>query len=229
MDLTDKEICDRLGKIGALPTCTNWSRGFADSIREQWTKGYTLSTKQRATCFRILQENSPEEVEKTERWAEDYNTIHKSEALIVATYYREQSAGYYGAVADGILAGKVPVRQKFLKMMNNKYAKKVLAELERKPRFTIDDHIIPNSKFLTGYSFSGAMMQTREGVGAERGPRTKFALRGGIILGYDNKIHSAAKGSKRILVLPFGSTQIYYCEERYLKLKPKVKKKKVSK
>ena len=229
MDLTDKEICDRLGKIGALPTCTNWGRGFADSIREQWTKGYTLSTKQRATCFRILQENSPEEVEKTERWAEDYNTIHKSEALIVATYYREQSAGYYGDVADGILAGKVPVRQKFLKMMNNKYAKKVLAELERKPRFTIDDHIIPNSKFLTGYSFSGAMMQTREGVGAERGPRTKFALRGGIILGYDNKIHSAAKGSKRILVLPFGSTQIYYCEERYLKLKPKVKKKKVSK
>ena len=72
-------------------------------------------------------------------------------------------------------------------------------------------------------------MQTREGVQAHRGPRTQFALRGGIILGYDNKIHSAAKGSKRILVLPFGSTRIYYCEERFLKLKPKVKKKKVNK
>jgi len=229
MDLTDKEICDRLGKIGALPTCTNWGRGFADSIREQWTKGYTLSTKQRATCFKILQENSPEEVEKTERWAEDYNTIHKSEALIVATYYREQSAGYYGDVADGILAGKVPVRQKFLKMMNNKYAKKVLAELERKPRFTIDDHIIPNSKFLTGYSFSGVMMCSEDNRLADYKSRTQFTSRGGIILGYDNKIHSAAKGSKRVHVLPFGSIQTYYCEERFLKLKPKMKKKKVGK
>lgn len=226
MDPTDKQLCDRLAKIGDLPTCTNWSRGFADSIREQIKKGYTLSDKQRATCFKILQENSPQEIEKAERWAEDYNTIHKSQAFIVATYYRQQTAGYYGDVAISILSGEVPLRHKFLKMMNNKYAKKVLAELERKPRFTIDDHIIPNSKFLTGYSFSEAMMQTREGAGAQRGPRTQFASRGGIILGYDNKIHSAAKGSKRVHVLPFGSVKTYWCEERFLKKKPKVKVKK---
>lgn len=224
MDPTDKQLCDRLAKIGDLPTCTNWSRGFADSIREQIKKGYTLSDKQRATCFKILQENSPQEIEKAERWAEDYNTIHKSQAFIVATYYRQQTAGYYGDVAISILAGRVPLRHKFLKMMNNKYAKKVLAELERKPRFTIDDHIIPNSKFLTGYSFSGAMMSTSSGQLADYTSRTQFDIRGGIILGYDNKIHSAAKGSKRVHVLPFGSTKTYYCEERYLKLKPKVKK-----
>jgi len=224
MDLTDKQLCDHLAKIADLPTCTNWSRGFADSIREQIKKGYTLSDKQRAACFKILQENSPQEIEKAERWTEDYNTIHKSQAFIVATYYRQQAAGYYGDVATSILSGEVPLRHKFLKMMNNKYAKKVLAELERTPRFTINDHITPNSKFLTDYSFSGVMMSTSSGRLADYTARTQFSIRGGIILGYDDKIHSAAKGSKRVHVLPFGSTHTYYCEERFLKLKPKVKK-----
>jgi hypothetical protein len=54
--------------------------------------------------------------------------------------------------------------------------------------------------------------------------RESFKRRGGIILGVDNKIKSAARGAKRYLVLPFGSAETYWCEERYLKIKPKVKK-----
>ena len=224
-DLTDQQIYDRLGKIKGLPTCDQWSAGFADSIREQIAKGRTLSDRQKAVCNRILKENSEEAQQELANWESEYNNHHKKAAIQIAVYYKAQAAGYYGDVVKDILDNKVPVRGKFLKMRNNKYAKKVLAELERKPRFTIDDQIVPNSKFVTGYSFNDTMMQsTDSGARADSDERINFKRRGGIIIGVDDKITSAAKGSKRYIVLPFGSMKTYFVEERYMKIKPKVKK-----
>ena len=150
---------------------------------------------------------------------------HKREANQLATYYKHQSGGYFSDLVTTILADEVPVRRKYLKMRNNKFAKKVLAEIERKPRFSTDDHIIPNSKFMDGYSWQNAMMASRDGkswVTSEE--KINFKSRGGIIIGVDDKICSAAKGAKRYLVLPFGSVETYWVEERYLKKKPKAKK-----
>lgn len=226
-DLTDQQIYDRLGKIKGLPTCSQWAMGFADSIREQIDKGRTLSDRQRATCHKILKENNKEAQKSLANWETEYNTHHKKKATQLAIYYRAQTGSYYGDVVKDILAGKVPVRGKYLKMRNNKYAKKVLAELERKPRFGQDDHIIPNSKFVTGYSFTKAMMWPVDNgrwVAVSNDEKLNFKARGGIIIGIDDKIISAAKGSKRYIVLPFGSIKTYFVEERFLKIKPKVKK-----
>lgn len=224
-ELTDQQIFDRLGAIKGLPTCSQWAEGFADSIREQIKRGRTLSERQKATCNKILKENSEEAQKSLANWESEYQMHHKKKAMQIALYYSSQAAGYYGDVVKTILAGDVPRRGSYLKMQNNKYAKKVLAELERKPRFGADDHIIPNTKFQTGYSFSNAMMRStksEEYVSAEE--RNNFRQRGGVIIGIDDKIVSAAKGSKRYIVLPFGSIKTYYVEERFLKIKPKVKK-----
>ena len=224
-DLTDQQIYDRLGKIKGLPTCSQWAAGFADSIREQISKGRTLSDRQKVVCIKILKENNKEAQKSLANWESEYNTHHKKKATQLAIYYKSQAGGYYGDVVKDILEGKVPVRGKYLKMRNNKYAKKVLAELERKPRFGTDDHIIPNSKFLSGYSFNSSMMQTVGGeTYVEGDEKRNFKARGGVIIGIDDKIVSAAKGSKRYIVLPFGSMKTYFVEERYLKIKPKVKK-----
>ena len=222
--LTDQQIYDRLGKITGLPTCSQWAKGFADSICEQITKGRTLSDRQKVVCYKILKENSEEAQESLANWHEEYNTKFKSLGYKISSYYQAQGGGYYGNVATPVLAGKVPERRAFLKMINNKYAKKVIAEIERKPRFSTDDHIVPNSKFLTGYSATNRMICTRSGQLPYKEIRESFKARGGIILGVDEKIVSAAKGSKRYLVLPFGATEVYLVEERYLKIKPKVKK-----
>ncbi len=222
--LTDQQIYDRLGKITGLPTCSQWAKGFADSICEQITKGRTLSDRQKVVCYKILKENSEEAQESLANWHEEYNTKFKSLGYKISSYYQAQGGGYYGNVATPVLAGKVPERRAFLKMINNKYAKKVIAEIERKPRFSTDDHIIPNSKFLTGYSATNRMICTRSGQLPYKEIRESFKARGGIILGVDDKIVSAAKGSKRYIVLPFGATEVYLVEERYLKIKPKVKK-----
>jgi hypothetical protein len=224
-DLTDQQIYERLGKIKGLPTCSQWASGFADSIREQIDKGRTLSDRQKVVCLKILKENNKEAQKSLANWESEYKMHHKKKATQLALYYKSQDGGYYGDIVKDILEGKVPIRGKYLKMRNNKYAKKVLAELERKPRFGSDDHIIPNSKFMDGYSFHRAMMCSRNEQGHVTGEeRRNFKRRGGIIITTDNKIHSAAKGAKRYLVLPFGSAETYWVEERFLKKKSKVKK-----
>jgi len=224
-ELTDQQIFDRLGAIKGLPTCTQWAEGFADSIREQVTKGRRLSDRQKVVCHKILKENSKEANRELANWATEYNTHHKKKAKQIATYYSAQSGGYFRDLVKTILADEVPPRGKYLKMRNNKYAKKVLAEIERKPRFSTEDHIEPNSKFQTGYSFKHPMMSGRNGDTYVSGnEKSNFKARGGIIIDVDDKIHSAAKGAKRYLVLPFGSANTYWVEERFLKKKAKVKK-----
>lgn len=224
-ELTDQQIFDRLGAIKGLPTCTQWAEGFADSIRDQITKGRTLSDRQKATCHKILKENSKEANRELANWASEYKMHHKQEANQLATYYKHQSGGYFGALVASILADQIPPRGKYLKMRNNKFAKKVLAEIERKPRFSTDDHIIPNSKFVDGYSSKHPMMSSRNGLSYVTGEeKTNFKSRGGIIITIDDKVVSAAKGAKRYLVLPFGSANTYWVEERFLKKKAKVKK-----
>ncbi len=224
-ELTDQQIFDRLGAIKGAPTCSQWADGFADSIREQITKGRRLSDRQKVVCHKILKENSEEAQKSLANWEAEYNENHKKKAKQIATYYKAQTGGYFGALVTSILADQVPPRGKYLKMRNNKYAKKVLAELERKPRFGSDDHIIPNSKFMDGYSFNSSMMQTVSGeTYVESNEKRNFKARGGVIIGIDDKIVSAAKGSKRYIVLPFGSMKTYFVEERFLKIKPKVKK-----
>ena len=224
-ELTDQQIFDRLGAIKGLPTCSQWAEGFADSIRDQIKRGRTLSERQKATCRKILKENSKEANRELANWATEYQMHHKKKAKQIATYYSVQSGGYFRDLVKTILADEVPPRGKYLKMRNNKYAKKVLAEIERKPRFSTEDHIIPNSKFQEGYSFNAAMMSCRNDTGYVSGnEKRNFRVRGGIIIDIDDKIHSAAKGAKRYLVLPFGSAETYWVEERFLKKKAKVKK-----
>ena len=224
-ELTDQQIFDRLGAIKGLPTCTQWADGFADSIREQVTKGRRLSDRQKVVCHKILKENSEEAQKSLANWETEYNESHKEKAIQIATYYKAQAGGYFGALVTSILADEVPPRGKYLKMSNNKYAKKVLAEIKRTPRFSTEDHIEPNSKFQTGYSFKHPMMTGRNGDSYVSGDeKINFKARCGIIIDIDDKIHSAAKGAKRYLVLPFGSANTYWVEERFLKKKSKVKK-----
>ena len=75
-DLTDQQFYDRLGKIKGLPTCSQWAAGFADSIREQISKGRTLSDRQKVVCIKILKENNKEAQKSLANWESEYNMHH---------------------------------------------------------------------------------------------------------------------------------------------------------
>lgn len=210
--MTDQQIYEELGKIEGLPTCSNWAMGFADSIRTQIKKGRTLSPKQKEYCFKILEENSPQAQEALATWAEEFEREHKAQAIVLAHYYRR--SGYYVQLCTDILDGKVPRQSSYLKMSQNKYAKKILAEMERKPRFEMGEVVVPKKN---------ADIRLREP--SEYQTRRLFWGRGGVIVGLDSLIFSSAKGAKRYVVLPFGATETLTVEERHLKRKPKIKEK----
>jgi len=226
--MTDQELYQQLKQIRNYPTMDNWSKGFADSVCQQVDKGYSLSERQKEVCVKIIGENTEEALEELKVWDEVYNRDWVEDAIKVANYYKWTN--YYNSIVASILAGSTPNRHAFMKMMNNKYAKKVLAEIDKQPRFSIDSHVIGNSKFRTGgWNFDLSMFEPFKTQGFSydakfRKDSKNMKEKGGIILGVDDIVKSAVKGAKRYLVLPFGSVNTYYIEERYLKNKPKLKK-----
>lgn len=227
--MTDQELYAKLKEIFDYPTMTNWSKGFVESVCQQVDKGYSLSERQKEVCIKIIGENTEEALEELKVWDDVYNRDWKEDAIKVANYYKWTN--YYGSIVASVLAGSTPNRHAFMKMMNNKYAKKVLSELQKQPRFAISSHVIGNSKFRTGgWNFDLSMFEPSKTQGFSydnkfRKDSKNMKERGGIILDIDDIVKSAVKGAKRYLVLPFGSTTTYWVEERYLKNKPKVKNK----
>ncbi len=220
--MTNEELLTKIEEVKDLPTMTPWAKGFCESISDQIGRGRVLSKKQRATIFRIFVDNNEEAVLRHHSWKSDYNEKWLQPAQILANYYSKQGAGYYGAVCASILNNQVPDRTRFLRMANNKYAKKVLVEAAKTPRFNTDSIVIPNSKFSirnTSCGMVGADGTTPRYVSVLE--RQNFVEKGGIIIEIDKYILSAAAGAKRYKILPFGSTKMYWVEERFLKNKKK--------
>jgi hypothetical protein len=216
---TNKQIADALGKLADNPLVSQWTRDFSKSICEQIEKGKTLSVRQREIAMKIIDENSEEDLKAESNWHGEYLEKHKDTAEKVASYYI--NTNYYNGLARTILKGEIPNRRQYLKMVGNKYAKKVLSELEREPRFQPGELVIPNSKFSYGINQIDSSCESRYVTVPER---RHIVEKGGMIISISKKIKSAAKGSKRYLVLPIGLNQTYYIEERFLKKMPKVKK-----
>ena len=145
---TRKNIMNTIKKIEAalsLTVCGGWDRSFLESVLSQMQKDRQLSVKQRQALGKVLARNTPEADEKHANWAIEYNKEHKSTAKVLANYHSRQP--YYREMSKDILRGLVPSRNKYLRMQDNKYSKKVLREAERDPRFEVDAYVIPRAMF----------------------------------------------------------------------------------
>lgn len=222
--MTETQILERLKEIVEYDTTDQWSKGFSRSLITQAASGRKLSIKQLRTANKIIEENTPEMIQKMREWESEYQRDYKESATKVALYYRTTS--YYGQITAKILSGQTPNRRSFMKMYQNKYAKKVLEEINRPPRFSTSSIVVGNSKI---YNRSLSIGQFEATVSVTISQRNKdfnsFLKKGGVIISVDDKVFSACKGAKRYLILPVGSTTTYWIEERYLKNKPKRKNK----
>jgi hypothetical protein len=97
-------------------------------------------------------------------------------------------------------------------MCSNKYAKKVLAESKKPHRFACGAYVEANAKCARSHLRSSAMEALSYGC------YSNFKKRGGIVVEVSTLIHSAAKGAKRYKILPIGSVEVFWVEERYVKL-----------
>ena len=196
----------KIQEIQTQPTFDDWSRGYCESIIEQLNRGRKLTDKQMLALTSVFARNSPEEVEKYNLWQTTYEHVWAEKAVVLCYYYEKQGVPYFSNVRSDIVAGRIPARHSFMKMVTNKFAAKVLAEWDKEPRYAV-----------------GASVIVRETVD----PNTFEARlrKGGVVLTSDEAIITAARGSKRYKVLPYGSAEPILIEERYLKLYRKPRKK----
>jgi len=172
-----------------------WADNFMASIRDQAKRvGARLSPRQQEIFEKIKAENTPEIVERRNQWAQEYRAEHKATARVLATYYL--TTGYWLDMARSIIDQDdyVPPMDKFQKMRDNKFAKKVLDAWKADPRYPVGTSVI------------------------ERAGKTNRLKKGGMILSTTEPIVSAAAGCKRYLVLPYDSPEPVVVEERCVKL-----------
>ena len=214
------ELVTQIEASLALPVCNGWDRGFLESILEQVSKGRQLSDKQYEMIGKVLDRNTPEQQKIHESWQQVYREEYIEKALVLARYYERQS--YYREMARTILSNEVPERTRFMRMIDNKYAKKVLAEYEAAPKYELGSLVTGRSTFDQYVVDYGTPKGQRELPWPHRKTCVEnFLRRGALIIEVDNKIFSAAKGAKRYKVLPIGSPTPFFVEERFIKIKRK--------
>tara|TARA_R100000008_G_scaffold802_1_gene650 strand:- start:2763 stop:3407 length:645 start_codon:yes stop_codon:yes gene_type:complete len=205
-------IESKITKALSHSVCGGWDRSFLESVLEQISRGRELSIKQKQTLGKVLARNTAEDQKKHENWQVDYLKDYKSDAMVLAAYHSHQP--YYKPMASDILGGNIPERNKFLRMFNNKYSKKVLAEHAKIARFDVGDYLLPRASFN---DFKNVEMLSSEAWISQRRVVKRFVKSGGFVLKIEDEIRSAAKGAKRYRILPVGETLPIIVEERFLK------------
>lgn len=199
------------------PVCSGWDRGFLESVLEQIDRGRTLSTKQMSTLNQVLERNSSDAQKEHEVWADVYMSEYKSDAEVLARYYK--STGYFQQLASTILSGEVPEHKSFMKMRNNKYARKVLDVLKTDAKYDVGTYVLPRASCTKGrIRFDDSKNFTVPWSHADSVFKS-FKDKGGFVMALHDTIYSAANGAKTYKILPIGATIPFIVEERYIKVK----------
>ena len=216
----DQELVNQIEASLSLSVCTGWDRGFLESIMEQIDRGRKLSSKQNDMLGKVLDRNTPDQQKVHEAWEDVYKEKYAARAFVLAKYYSRQS--YYREMARTILNNEVPERTRFMRMLENKYAKKVLSEYEEAPKYELGSLVTGRANFDQYAVDYGTPKGHRQIPWLHRKTCVEnFLKRGALVVAVDDKIFSAAKGAKRYKVLPIGSPTAFFVEERFIKIKRK--------
>ena len=206
-----EKIIARLERI-QTKNITDWEKGFMESLLGQVNKGHKLSQKQLEILSKTENKHSDEAVAKRNAWQAQWDDKKQEIAVICAHYYL--GAGYFSDLARNLISNEkfIPTEKQFNAMCKNKYAQKVIDATFAEPKYEV-----------------GSMVSIRKTCGADaylgRYPLRQMVEAPVIIVGVGNKpVLSASKGAKVYQILPIGTAEAYYIEERHLKRFKKPKK-----
>ena len=135
---------------------------------------------------------------------------YKTNLDIVCGYY-SRSGGYFRRLISQVRAGETLSKMEYDKIVNNKYAQKVIIAHNADPVF-------PKGSLV---DFRATHEETQDDDGSRR--VFKSAPMGLLVLSSDAPIVSACKGARRYKVVPVGNNEPFYVEERWLKKRKKRK------
>jgi len=111
-------------------------KDFLSSVRQYVITKGQMTRGQKQWFTSIKERYTEEKLRDNADWAKNYGEEHKLNALRVAGYYAENPPYFQGYVRRILNDPNcILTLQEYNKICNNKYAKKVLAEYEREPKY----------------------------------------------------------------------------------------------
>jgi len=207
----EKELETQLSTTEFRAGCAGdaWGVEFIGSLRGQLLAGRELSPRQKEILARIVTRHSVEAQAVRDNWASSF-TSEMREKMIIAAHYYLANPPYFGDLARKVIEDDafVPSKKAYEKMVENKFATKVIESTLSTPKFAPGSHVAlrANAKI---YRATGPYPST---------PTRELRAKLGIIIKVDAKpVTSAARGSKVYSVLFFGEALPVFVEERWLK------------
>ena len=169
-----------------------WAYKFITSIIEQTERGRPLSDRQRSTLSEMQEDY-------TDTWTQEYRDTYREGAKVLAAYYRRAKMPYWKEMMAGVVSDDdfVPRKNSFMKLWNNRYAKRIIEQASNAPAFDIRSGVQLRSNDTTRTKYQRYM-----------GKRAFILSDEGII--------EAVKGGRGYTVLFAGDPKPIVIEERYL-------------
>lgn len=192
---------------------TEWEVSFCLSLINQLEKGRTLSEKQMAV-YQKIEGKLQSDLRGHAGWKSSWDALKAKRWKMALTYYEGGGTYFQQLVRRSKVDPEwIPTESEYKKLTENKFASRVIQELEKDPVFQ-----------------PGQCVQLRSNAGIESLRREDFRtgtytheslrlLKSSIlfVLGACDVVASAAKGAREYKVLPAGWTQPIVLQERYLK------------
>ncbi len=172
-------------------------RSFGESLKGSISKWGKLTDNQWNAFQRMEARHSPEVKAARERWYEDWDDEKARKLRIAVEYYSHTQ--YYARTVDAVMADHsfVPSEKDYRKLVENKYAQKVIALVERDPLYPV-----------------GSLVQVRK---TARKMAYQLRDRRALVVSNDGPIKTAANGARTYTILPFGESSTVTIEERWIK------------
>ena len=178
----------------------DWAVTFVTSLKGQLLMGRELSARQNEILDKVSKRHSDEAQAVREAWRANFTPTMRERMKIAARYYIANPP-YFGEQARKVLSDDdyIPTEREYTKMVDNKYAAKVIASTLAEPKFQTGSHVQLRS--MTNGLYPRALKETI-----------------GVVLKTDAQpVVSAACGTKIYSVLFFGQATPTSVEERWLK------------
>jgi hypothetical protein len=194
--------------IRAQDAGDRWAVEFITSLKGQLSMGRELSPRQTEILKKVEDRHSDEAIAQRDNWASSFTSEMREKLKIAASYYLVNPP-YFKDLATKALEDDsfVPSEKAYKKMVENKFASKVIESTQAEPKFNAGSHVMLRSTAHTSVTF----VRGKFGATSRKGKL-------GMVLKADAKpVCNAARGSKVYSVLFFGETTPAFVEERWLK------------
>jgi len=190
--------CDDLGAL-----VSPWERGFLESVHRQLVRGRTLSTKQVDVVHRV--EAKIQKISKGDpEWQANWDKEKARDFKIAVDYYNSSNVRYHSAILDWVAENPdtVPPRNFYQKLVQNKYAQKIIKAVTTAPRYLAGASVMlrANSRNGVSYSIWNKLRDTLL-----------------FVIEPTNRAVNPAAGCRIYSLLPSTSHEMVEIEERYLK------------